>query len=90
MTHKKGNDFYLDGDVVRWKSNNAVPFSDTLCEFVAARLITDVQKRASIIKRKAETAEFIRGCIAENRDRKYTPRRIARNTCNIRSGLTPG
>jgi hypothetical protein len=41
MSHKYANYFHIDRDfVVRWNSNNAVPFQDMLLEFLTEGLIT--------------------------------------------------
>ena len=55
---KYKNDFYIDGDIVRWKSNNQIPFGDMLLDFCEALLITPKQLRVSCEVREEQTDEF--------------------------------
>tara|TARA_B100002019_G_C21116411_1_gene521114 strand:+ start:80 stop:391 length:312 start_codon:yes stop_codon:yes gene_type:complete len=56
--NKYKNDFYVDGDIIRWKSNNRVPFGDMLLDFCEALLITPKQLLKSNELREAETDKF--------------------------------
>lgn len=53
-------DAYLDGDVVRWVSNDRVPFLDMLTDFATLGFIADFQVEASENTRKIEQADFIK------------------------------
>jgi len=55
---KYKNDFYLDGDIVRWKSNDQIPFGDMLLDFCEAGLVSPKQLRLSCEIRENETDEF--------------------------------
>tara|TARA_A200000159_G_C7299359_1_gene329348 strand:+ start:400 stop:717 length:318 start_codon:yes stop_codon:yes gene_type:complete len=57
--NKYKNDFYVaPGDVVRWHSNNRIPFGDMLLDFCEALLITPKQLRVSNEIREEETDKF--------------------------------
>lgn len=53
-------DAYLDGDVVRWVSNDRVPFLDMLTDFATLGLIADFQVELSEDTRKIEQSAFLR------------------------------
>lgn len=56
---KYKNDFYVaPGDIVRWHSNNQIPFGEMLLDFAEALLITPKQVRKSCELREKETDEF--------------------------------
>lgn len=51
--------FYVaPGDIVRWHSNNQIPFGDILLDFAEALLITPKQVRKSCELKEKETNEF--------------------------------
>ncbi len=47
-------DAYMDGDVVRWVSNDRVPFLDMVTDFATLGLIADFQVELSENTRKIE------------------------------------
>ena len=51
---------YLDGDVVRWVSNDRVPFLDMLTDFATLGLIADFQVELSENTRKIEQTAFLK------------------------------
>lgn len=53
-------DAYLDGDVVRWVSNDRVPFLDMLTDFATLGLIADFQVELSENTRKIEQTAFLK------------------------------
>jgi len=56
---KYKDDFYVaPGDIVRWHSNNQIPFGDLLLDFAEALLITPKQVRKSCELKEKETDEF--------------------------------
>jgi len=56
---KYKDDFYVaPGDIVRWHSNNQIPFGDLLLDFAEALLITPKQVRKSCELKEKETTEF--------------------------------
>ena len=57
--NKYAKDFYVaPGDIVRWKSNNRIPFGDMLLDFCEALMITPRQLRVSSELREEETEKF--------------------------------
>jgi len=53
------SDWYVDeNDIVRWNSNDRIPFGDVLLDFCEALMITPKQLKASNEEREAETDEF--------------------------------
>jgi len=57
--NKYAKDFYVaPGDIVRWKSNNQIPFGDMLLDFCEALMITPKQLRVSCELREEETDKF--------------------------------
>lgn len=56
---KYKNKFYVaPGDIVRWHSNNNIPFGDILLDFAEALLITPKQLRKSCELLESETENF--------------------------------
>lgn len=55
----KSHEFKLDGIIVRWVSNNAVPPTDCLNDMLKQGLITSVEHSASETVRTEETMAFI-------------------------------
>lgn len=53
-------DAYLDGDVVRWVSNDRVPFLDMVTDFATLGLIADFQVEISENTRKIEQTSFLK------------------------------
>jgi hypothetical protein len=53
-------DAYLDGDVVRWVSNDRVPFLDMVTDFATLGLIADFQVEISENTRKIEETAFLK------------------------------
>lgn len=57
---KRKEDFYIDetdstsGPVVRWSSNNRIPFGDMLAEFARAGWISLQEVENSLVQRKIE------------------------------------
>lgn len=51
---------YMDGDVVRWISNDNVPFLDMVTDFATLGLIADFQVELSENTRKIEQAAFLK------------------------------
>lgn len=58
-------EFHVDNnDVVRWNTNNQVPFDDMLTKFVAAGLINQEHLLRSTTAREAETYEGLKAYVA--------------------------
>jgi hypothetical protein len=53
-------DAYMDGDVVRWKSNDRVPFFDMVSDFATLGLIADFQVELSENTRRIEQSAFLK------------------------------
>ena len=53
-------DAYMDGDVVRWISNDNVPFLDMVTDFATLGLIADFQVELSENTRKIEQTAFLK------------------------------
>lgn len=51
--------FYVDGNVIRWNSNDRIPPQDCLDEMLAQGLITELQVAWSKTIRKAEDEAFL-------------------------------
>ena len=57
---KRKTDFYIDetnsatGPVIRWKSNDRIPFGDMLSEFANAGWISGQEVENSLVQRKVE------------------------------------
>ena len=51
---------YMDGDVVRWVSNDKVPFLDMVTDFATLGLIADFQVELSENTRKIEQTAFLK------------------------------
>jgi RecB family endonuclease NucS len=59
IAEKYKDKFYVaPGDIVRWHSNNQIPFGDILLDFAEALLITPKQVRKSCELKEKETNEF--------------------------------
>ena len=54
----EGKYYVAPGDIVRWHSNNQIPFGDMLLDLCEALLITPKQLRVSSELREKETDEF--------------------------------
>ncbi len=53
------HDWYVDeNDIVRWKSNDRIPFGDVLLDFCEALIITPKQLKASNDEREDENEKF--------------------------------
>jgi hypothetical protein len=59
MPHKYANDFHMDGDIVRWDSNNSIPFDDVLQEFYHQDMITVFQFVRSNTQRVIEVDQML-------------------------------
>ena len=70
--------FYIDetnevsGPVVRWVSNNAIPFEDMLQRFVLSGDITDTEMVNSLVQRKIEDKAAIEAYVASRQKYGYT------------------
>jgi hypothetical protein len=80
---------YLDEDsIVRWQSNNQIPFADMLNTFVIARLITsDVADNCEIL-RDQETTASIAAYIEARKTR--TSEQKAEEAYELRAAFGPG
>ena len=59
IAEKYKDKFYVaPGDIVRWHSNNQIPFGDVLLDLAEALLITPKQVRKSCELKEKETNEF--------------------------------
>ena len=54
----EGKYYIAPGDIVRWHSNNQIPFGDTLLDLCESLKITPRQLRVSCELREKETDEF--------------------------------
>jgi len=61
FTNERGfkSEFYFDGSVVRWVSNDRVPPADCLKEMFRQGLVIESEMTASKKARDAETAAFV-------------------------------
>ena len=83
------NKAYLDNDcIVRWKSNDRVPFADMLADFVEARLITQRVADDSEMIRQDEVTKFI-GEYKKAQALK-TPEQKAEEMFEMRAAFGPG
>lgn len=72
MSHKYANDFHIDKDqVVRWNSNNHVPFNDMLMGFLQEGLISVGQCINSNCQRDIDNSAFFKRYAEE--DAKHVP-----------------
>lgn len=70
---KYANDFYVDSnDVVRWKSNDRVPFDDMLTSFLLADLICQENVLRSMSMRKIEDQKAMEEYIANRQKYGYS------------------
>jgi len=66
---KRKDDFYIDetstesGPVVRWNSNDRIPFGDMLTEFANAGWITEQTVENSLAQRKIEDRKAIQAYV---------------------------
>ncbi len=58
INYCEGKYYVAPGDVVRWHSNNRIPFGDTLLDLCEALKITPKQLRVSNEIREKENDEF--------------------------------
>ena len=69
------NEFYIDqtvdAPVVRWNSNNSIPFEDKLNSFLKNGWITEQELENSIKQREIEVAESIR--LYKEQRKTYVP-----------------
>jgi hypothetical protein len=67
------NEFYIDNnDVVRWKSNDQVPFNDMLTDFLVAGLIVQENVLRSMTARKIEDLAFLEQYVANRQKYGYS------------------
>ena len=62
-------DAYIENDVVRWVSNDRVPFLDMVTDFATLGLIDDFQVDHSEYTRKIEQSAFLKGYMAAQANR---------------------
>ena len=73
MTKDYINEFYIDNnDVVRWKSNNQVPYDDMLTDFLVAGLIVQENVLRSMTARKIEDLAFLEQYVANRQKYGYS------------------
>lgn len=59
VVEKYKNDFYVaPGDIVRWKSNNQMPFGDVLLDLCEALYITPKQLKKTCELKEKENTKF--------------------------------
>lgn len=64
--------YYVSNEVVRWVSNDRIPFDDKLQEFVANGEITEYQFHSSSIQREIEVKQQILEWKESQKNRKFT------------------
>ncbi len=70
---KYANDFYVDNnDVVRWKSNDRVPFDDMLTNFLLADLICQENVLRSMTARKEEDIKSLEEYVVRRQKYGYS------------------
>lgn len=70
---KYANDFYVDTNgVVRWNSNDQVPFDDMLTTFLVRGFIDQENVIMSMNTRKAEADKFIAAYVANRQKYGYS------------------
>jgi len=62
-------DAYIKDDVVRWVSNDRVPFLDMVTDFATLGLIDDFQVDLSEYTRKIEQSAFLKGYMSAQANR---------------------
>ena len=88
-TAKHWRDAYLDEKcIVRWQSNNRIPFADMLHTFVIARLITQEVADDSEVLRQEEENDFLTAYIKARKNR--TPEQKAEEAYEMRAAFGPG
>ena len=75
--NKDANNIKFDGNVVRWISNNKIPFADTLAELLDDGVITTTQMRASVKQRAVEDALAIARYISFREKNGYSEEELA-------------
>jgi hypothetical protein len=75
--NKDANNIKLDGNVVRWISNNNIPFADTLAGLVADGVITQQQVQASVQQKAVEDALAIARYISFREKNGYSKEELA-------------
>ena len=79
---------YLDRKcIVRWKSNDRIPFADMLHTFVIARLITQEVADDSEVLRQEEESVYIARYIEARNNR--TPEQVAEERAEARAAFGP-
>ena len=63
---------YMDGDVIRWKSNDTVPPKDILADLCVAGYLTSEQLYCSIATKNKEDAAFLDQYISNRRKYGYS------------------
>lgn len=72
------SEFYIDNnDVVRWNSNDRVPFDDKLTEFLLAGLIVQENVLRSMTARKAEDEIAIQQYVENRKKYGYSQEELA-------------
>ena len=80
---------YLDEKcIVRWQSNNRIPFADMLHKFVIARLITQEVADDSEVVRQEEENDFLAAYIEARNNR--SPEQKAEEAYELRAAFGPG
>ena len=88
-TAKHWRDAYLDEKcIVRWKSNDRIPFADMLHKFVIARLITQEVADDSEVVRQEELSDFLADYRACQSNR--SAEQIAEERMEARAAMGPG
>jgi len=79
---------YLDNGVVRWKSNDRVPFEDMITDFAEAGFISSESIELSKEARSTETSAFLKEYAAAQAAR--TPEQIAEEQFEVRAAFGTG
>lgn len=79
-------DYYVLNEVVRWNSNNRIPFDDKLKEFVSKGEITEYQFRTSQVQREIEVKQQIEEWKETQRNRKFTDEEKFEMNANFERG----
>jgi hypothetical protein len=80
--------FHFDGNVVRWNTNDAIPFSDVLDVLLNAGYITRYERDRSIEQRKVEDRAVIEDY--KRRRAAITPEQAAEEAFERRAAFGPG
>ena len=81
------NAYVADG-VVRWKSNDRVPFEDMVTDFVEAGFVEKSAIALSEIARQADTSAFLAEYATAQANR--TPEQIAEEQFEMQAAFGPG